>query len=152
SAGGVPYLVMEYYEGGTLRDRIKKSIMNGAEAADMLRKVALGVAAAHQKSVIHRDIKPSNILMTRDGEDGEPRVGDFGIAIRSDREAQEAGDRCVNGTPGFMSPEQADGRALTTAADVHALGATLYYCLTGDTPYPGAGDPEWRERTVRGGA
>ena len=128
------YSRAEYCEGGTLKKRLAgfPMGMDGKEAAELLLKVAKGVTAVHDKGVIHRDLKPGNILLTCDDE---PRVSDFGIAIRTEQGARLKGVEGRVGTPGYMPPEQVNGGVVTTAADVHALGATLYACLTGGPPY-----------------
>ena len=103
------------------------------EAAALVETLARAVHAAHQRHVVHRDLKPANILLTADGV---PKITDFGLAKRLDEEGRTASG-AVMGTPSYMAPEQARGRAgeVGPAADVYALGAVLYQLLTGRPPF-----------------
>jgi serine/threonine protein kinase len=128
-------LVMELLEGATLRERCQASggrleLPEVLEIADRLLHV---LSAAHAKGIVHRDIKPENVFLTRDGE---LKVLDFGIAAARDEVRQEASltqSGATLGTPAFMAPEQARGRHAQTDArtDIWAVGATLFFCLTG---------------------
>src|SRR5205085_1814940 len=101
-------------------------------AAELVAKVARAVQAAHDLGIVHRDLKPGNVLLD---DRGEPKVTDFGLAKRaaSDLTATQA----VMGTPAYMAPEQASGKAKFAGppADVWALGVILYECLTGRRPF-----------------
>src|SRR5262249_24819446 len=100
-----------------------------------VEKLAGAVEAAHRVGVLHRDIKPGNVLLDADGT---PKLTDFGLAKRLDRDEGLTHTGSVLGTPGYMPPEQASGsKELTAAADVYALGATLYALLIGQPPFVG---------------
>jgi hypothetical protein len=123
---GRPYLVMAYAPGGTLADR---GVMPRRQAVGIAGDIARGVAALHAAGVIHRDLKPSNILF--DGE-GRPLVADLGLAKTI---AHASGFTVVAGSPGFMAPEQTVmGGGIDVRADVYAIGALLYFMLTGAAP------------------
>ncbi len=130
---GVAFLVMELVTGGGLDRRLAAGPLAPREAAELVRAVARAVQFAHDAGVVHRDLKPGNILLGSHG----PKVADFGLARRLDPEATAiTRDGAVLGTAGYMAPEQAAGGiAVGPAADVFALGAVLYECLTGQQPF-----------------
>jgi WD40 repeat protein len=132
-----PFLVMEWVDGEPLSQRLNGRPLPPSEAARLIQLVAEAVHAAHVVGILHRDLKPGNILITRAGE---PKVSDFGLARPVgglEGRLTEAG--VLVGTPEYMPPEQALGEwtALTPAADVYGLGATLYELLTGRPPFRG---------------
>lgn len=134
-SGGRPYFAMELLPGGTLATRIRaEGRLAPAAAAELVRKVAAGVQAAHDQGIVHRDLKPANVLLDAAGE---PKVTDFGLAKRGGQDLTHTG--AFLGTPAYMSPEQAAGRTKFAgpAADVYALGVILYECLTGAVPFTG---------------
>jgi WD40 repeat protein len=133
----LPYLVMEYLAGETLAQRLRRQgVLTPREAAEVVRQVALGLAAAHARGLVHRDVKPSNILL--EASSGRAKVTDFGLARATEAGATASQLGAVVGTPAYMSPEQVttpakvDGRS-----DVYALGVVLYEALTGERPFRG---------------
>jgi WD40 repeat protein len=132
-ADGRPYFAMEYLPGGTLHAKVKATApLAPDEAATLVEKLARAVHAAHSIGIVHRDLKPGNVLFDAAGE---PRVTDFGLAKRVSCELTKT--QAVMGTPAYMPPEQAAGRAkyVGPPADIYALGVILYECLTGATPF-----------------
>jgi len=135
SAGG-PYFVMEFVAGQSLAQRIDSGPMDVEEALAILDQVVVALDAAWQKNIVHRDVKPANILID---DSGWVRVCDFGLAkpIRVGASSITTQSGMVVGTPHYMSPEQATGRALDFRSDVYSLGVVLYEMLTGETPFRG---------------
>jgi serine/threonine protein kinase len=133
---GLPFLSLEYVDGGNLADRLKESPFSDMEAARIVELLARTVSFAHGHGIVHRDLKPANILITRDGV---PKIADFGLAkvLGDDGGSTLSGE--IVGTPPYMAPEQAAGRSreIGTATDVYALGAILYEMLTGCPPFRG---------------
>jgi eukaryotic-like serine/threonine-protein kinase len=130
---GRPYMALEYCPGGSLADRLRGGARIGPRAAaELVRRVAAGVGAAHEAGIVHRDLKPANVLFD---EAGEPKVADFGLAKRAAAELTHTG--AIVGTPLYMSPEQAGGKTkfVGPPADVWALGVMLYECLAGARPF-----------------
>lgn len=150
-AEGVSYCAMEYIEGVPLTQFARSHPIDRGSALELMRKVALAVAHAHQMGVIHRDLKPSNILVD---SQSEPKLLDFGLAkaLESDETsgATLSLDGMVAGTPSYMSPEQAAGLSdqVDTRTDVYALGVLLYELLTGRLPHETGGAPETVARRV----
>jgi serine/threonine protein kinase len=162
---GQPILVLEYVPGGSLAERLPRGKpLDPATAVHLVGVLARAVQAAHQVGVVHRDLKPANVLMGPPLEgnagtvlDGFPRVTDFGLARlegppgNGKEENQPTVSGVVMGTPGYMAPEQADGRTddIGPAVDVWALGVILYRCLTGVLPFAGDTVLETLERIKR---
>jgi serine/threonine protein kinase len=149
---GQPYFVMEYVDGLPITRYCDNKKLRIPERLELFIKVCDGVQHAHQKAIIHRDLKPSNVLVVEVDGKPVPRIIDFGIAkaISSQANAEQtvftqAG--AVVGTPGFMSPEQADPRVqdVDTRTDVYSLGVILYVLLTGTLPFDLEG---WRKKPV----
>jgi hypothetical protein len=133
----VPFFTMEFVGGGSLGERVKVGgPLDPTEAARVVAQAARAVSAAHAARVLHRDLKPSNILLA---EDGAPKVSDFGLAKRTDKDDGITTLTGPLGTPSYMPPEQVSGRhgEVGEAADVYGLGATLYTLLTRRAPFAG---------------
>jgi serine/threonine-protein kinase len=130
---GRPFFSLEFCSGGSLEQQLAgwRPLPPG-KAAALVQQLAQAMHAAHQAKVIHRDLKPANVLLTADGT---PRITDFGLAKKLD-ESGHTRTGSVLGTPSYMAPEQAAGKKeVGPAADVYALGAILYACLTGRPPF-----------------
>jgi WD40 repeat protein len=135
---GQPFFSLEFCDGGTLTDQLKKQRPTPREAAALIETLARAMHYAHLRGVVHRDLKPGNVLLA--GAERVAKITDFGLAKRIDAEAREVSQSgAIMGTAGYMAPEQAAGRVRDTgpAADVYALGALLYECLTGRPPFEG---------------
>jgi non-specific serine/threonine protein kinase/serine/threonine-protein kinase len=136
STDGHPYLVMEYIEGTPLSDYCKTHTLNIEQRLKLFRPICSAVHYAHQHLVVHRDIKPSNVLVA---EDGVPKLLDFGIAKLLEPTAAGSQGSTVTTlnpmTPEYASPEQIQGREVTTASDIYSLGVLLYELLTDQKPH-----------------
>jgi tetratricopeptide (TPR) repeat protein len=181
---GLPYLALEYLDGGSLQQKLAGQPLPPRLAADLIEQLARAVQYAHEQGVVHRDLKPANILFTGGGQRTEdrgqktddrkqktvagkqdtlrsgsfgrsaathsgahpaapvPKITDFGLAKRIEKDSGLTGTGAILGTPSYMAPEQAEGRTrhIGPPADIHALGAILYELLTGRPPFLGA-DP-----------
>jgi serine/threonine protein kinase/formylglycine-generating enzyme required for sulfatase activity len=135
---GQPYFSLEFCDGGTLTEQLKKKPPTPREAAELIETLARAMHYAHLRGVVHRDLKPGNVLLA--GAERLPKITDFGLAKRIDAEARDVSKSgAIMGTASYMAPEQAAGKVHDTgpAADVYALGALLYECLTGRPPFEG---------------
>jgi eukaryotic-like serine/threonine-protein kinase len=134
---GQHYFSMGFVEGQSLSQRLNEGPVAAREAAAFMATVADAIEYAHQCGVIHRDLKPGNILLDLKGN---PRVTDFGLAKTIQGDSGLTGSGQITGTPSYMPPEQAGGRRgeVGPAADVYALGATLYCAVTGRPPFQAA--------------
>jgi WD40 repeat protein len=136
--GGWHYFSMKLVEGGSLAQHLERFRGDPRAAAALVATVARAVHHAHQRGILHRDLKPANILLDAKPQAAwVPLVTDFGLARRVEGNADLTQTGAILGTPSYMAPEQAagGGRPLTTAADVHSLGAILYELLTGRPPF-----------------
>jgi len=128
---GAPVIAMELLSGGTLRDRVQaQGALPPAEAVDITLQIVSGLAAAQAAGILHRDVKPANCFIDADGR---VKVGDFGLSISTAAGQRSTG--LFQGTPQYASPEQIRGEPLDVRADIYALGATLFYLLTGQPPF-----------------
>ncbi len=137
---GRPYLVMEWIEGETLRERLSRRGLTVPESVLMARRVAEALAEMHARGIIHRDVKPSNLIFPG-GVVDRVKLLDFGIARRSDDLVGLTHTGVMVGSPGYMAPEQARGdrTVLDARTDLFSLGCVLYECLTGRPAF--FGDP-----------
>jgi WD40 repeat protein/tRNA A-37 threonylcarbamoyl transferase component Bud32 len=133
---GRPFFSLEFCPGGSLDRKLAGTPLPPQQAAQLVETLARAMQAAHEANVIHRDLKPANVLLAADGS---PKITDFGLAKKLD-DAGQTQSGAVLGTPSYMAPEQAGGKAreLGPAADVYALGAILYELLTGRPPFKAA--------------
>ena len=131
---GQPYLALEYVEGGSLAKKLDGAPQPARQAAELVECLARAIQVAHQHGIVHRDLKPANVLLT---PEGVPKIADFGLAKRVEVDTGETRTGVILGTPSYMAPEQAGGSArnIGPAADIYALGAILYECLTGRPPF-----------------
>ncbi len=135
---GVPFYSMDLIEGASLAELIQRGEVTPARTVRLLRQVASAIAYSHSHGVIHRDLKPANILVDADGN---AFVADFGLARDLAARTDLTTTGQILGTPAYMSPEQACGDAANIGerSDVYSLGAILYECLTGRSPFAGLG-------------
>ena len=134
------YYAMELVEGETLETRVRRDGPLGASAAlEIARQVTRALVAAAAHGLIHRDLKPANIMLVPNDSGMEVKVIDFGLAkvIAESADEMDLTHGAFVGTPTFASPEQFSGKAADARSDIYSLGATLWYALTGEVPYPG---------------
>ena len=129
---GQLFIVMAYYEGQTLKEKLEGGALPFADALEIATEVADGLAKAHAQGVVHRDVKPGNLMVTDDGV----KVLDFGLAKFADS-LQLTMPGSTIGTVAYMSPEQARGEEADARSDVWALGVVMYEMLTGRVPFSG---------------
>jgi tetratricopeptide (TPR) repeat protein/TolB-like protein len=130
---GQMFICMDYYDGETLRDRIKRGPLPLGEAIDIATNIAAGLAKAHEAGMVHRDIKPANLVVT---SDGVVKVVDFGLAKLAGATRVTKTGTTV-GTVAYMSPEHARGEDVDERSDIFSLGAVFYELLTGELPFKG---------------
>ncbi|HWX97841.1 MAG TPA: protein kinase, partial [Solirubrobacteraceae bacterium] len=133
-AGGSPYIVLEYVEGETLKDLIRRDgPLEITQAIAYAIEIARALGAAHERHIVHRDVKPQNVLISAEGG---AKITDFGIARTLTEEGLTMDGR-VLGTTDYVSPEQALGHPVTGQSDLYSLGIVLYEMLTGRVPFRG---------------
>jgi WD40 repeat protein/serine/threonine protein kinase len=158
SDSAVPYLSLEFIDGGSLSGRLADGPQPPRTAAELLEVLARAMDYAHQRGIVHRDLKPANVLLSTNHTNIHelspsrvrgnschswinlfPKITDFGLAKRLDLDSDHTRTGAVMGTPSYMAPEQAEGRVhdVSPATDVYALGAILYELLTGRPPFKG---------------
>lgn len=145
--GGVSYLVTELVEGESLRVLLERDHLPLRRALELAAQIADGLAAAHQIGIVHRDLKPENIMVTREGR---AKILDFGLAKRAEPASADTqtnsgpltNEGSVMGTVGYMSPEQARGRAADHRSDIFSFGAVLYEMLSGHRAFHADSAPE----------
>ena len=123
-----PYIVMEFVEGESLAQILKRGRMSWPTAVGVCAQVAAALAAAHQFGVVHRDVTPGNIMLSADGV----KLIDFGVAAATG----DRNDGVVFGTPAYLAPERTSGGLAQPATDIYGLGMVLYQSLTGRLPWP----------------
>jgi len=131
---GCPYFAMEYIEGETLSQRIKRlQKLSPSDALPTIKQAALGLQAALENGLIHRDVKPSNIMIN---EKGLAKLTDFGLVMNLLEPSELTHSDMILGSPHYMSPEQAHGeKGIDFRTDIYSLGITLYHALTGKLPF-----------------
>ena len=147
-SGEIPrgaYLVLEFVEGGTLKEKLGGRRWQSREAAELLYEVSSSLHRVHERGIVHRDLKPSNILLTADGR---PKIADFGLAksmyggnALDDESVLKTRTGAILGTPHYMSPEQANGyKDIDARTDLYSLGIVLYEMIAGRRPFEGDSD------------
>ena len=133
----LPYIVMQYVEGPTLKEwHLRKRKISEREARRIIGEVAAALASAHERDLVHRDVKPSNILI--EASTGRAFVADFGLTaalVMHEDETKITESGTLLGTPTYMSPEQSRGSDVTPRSDVYSLGMVAYQLFTGTLPY-----------------
>jgi eukaryotic-like serine/threonine-protein kinase len=134
-----PYVVLEFLDGKTLRDRLNEGPIPVVKAVEMGQQIARGLAAAHERAIVHRDLKPENIFLTKDGQ---VKILDFGLAkpLAFSAEATLGSHTVpgvVLGTAGYMAPEQVRGESVDQRADIFSFGAVMYEMLGGKRAFNG---------------
>ncbi len=134
--GELNYIVMEYVAGTSIRDMIRnEGKLDTREVTAILEETLKGLKAAHDKGIVHRDIKPDNVMVSM--ESGAIKIADFGLAREIDAQSEVTRAGFILGTPHYMSPEQCKGLEVDHRSDIYSLGVSVYFMLTGQTPFAG---------------
>ena len=133
---GVPYMIVEYVEGGSLSARMKRSELKPAEALHYLRGIGAALDYAHSLGIVHRDVKPANVLL---GTNDTPILADFGLAKLLQSSSIKSITGVTTGTPAYMAPEQVTGSEVGPAADRYSLAVMAFEMLSGSLPFDDAG-------------
>ncbi|MDO5029661.1 MAG: PASTA domain-containing protein [Corynebacterium sp.] len=129
---GHVFLIMEFVDGGTLRELLRqRGPMPPHAAAAVMRSVLRALSVAHSRGMVHRDIKPENVLIS---SDGRVKLADFGL-VRAAADAKVTSNSVIVGTVAYLSPEQVTGEPISPASDVYSAGVLLFELLTGTTPF-----------------
>ncbi len=129
---GIPFLVLQYIEGKTLKDVLKTQKLNTQQILNIVRPVAEALSYAHARGVLHRDVKPSNILIDNEGH---VYLSDFGLARITQSGESTASQDMMIGSPHYLSPEQAKSEPVDVRTDVYSLGVVLYEMFVGRVPF-----------------
>jgi serine/threonine-protein kinase len=131
---GLPFIILEYIDGGNLAEKLSGKTLAGVESANLVEILARAVHAAHQCGVLHLDLKPANVLLTAKGI---PKIADFGLVRHLQTTALQTQLGTVMGTVGYLAPEEAGGLTGEAGppADIYSLGAMFYEVVTGRLPY-----------------
>jgi serine/threonine protein kinase len=131
--GAIPWFSMEMIRGQSLEALARDhGAIDPYEAASYIRQAAMGLRHAAEKGLIHRDIKPSNLMLTTDGV---VKITDFGLAKAAQADTRLTATGEVLGSPGYISPEQAQGQPIDNRSDIYSLGASFYHLVTGRLPF-----------------
>ncbi|MEQ8461691.1 MAG: protein kinase [Sandaracinaceae bacterium] len=140
--GGVPFMVMDFLEGEEMSVALDRDLWEPSRAARIFSDILSGLGALHDLGIVHRDLKPENVFMVEEDGRDFPVLLDFGISrslgkVDGLKSAVPTRDDIVQGTPHYMSPEQAQGRAVDARSDVYSAGVLLYEALSGELPFDG---------------
>ena len=129
------FIAMEYVDGKSVRELINKNGgIHEPQALDIILQASLGLKSAHRMNILHRDIKPDNLILNKQGE---VKVADFGLALDLSESKSQGGLKKIEGSPHYMSPEQAMKGEVSFSSDIYSLGTTLYHMVTSVPPFTG---------------